>query len=680
MARQRFTRLVLAFTGLFTAGGAAGATPATWAPFGPPAGLVATLALDRTGGILVTTAESGVYRSDDSGGSWQLSGAGMGTETVRALAVDPRDGREVAVTATGVFTRTRATGPWTLLARSAKFGSSDSATDVLALSPGAATPSWFLARDRQVFHSGDGGRSWKRVLTPETAVTAILVDPGDPRSVFVGTSGIGLGGELLHSADGGLHWAAVTAVERLPGNSGVVPFQFGIVEMAAIPTRPATLFAVAALALFRSLDGGATWQAIADLPGPPGAQLSVESVAAGEGPGAPLYVLYSASGLDSGNGFGFGALASADLGTTWTRIDRRGVARGHHLAVQAGTGNLFALATDRITIGAGQGRRWSASRLGDQFCGGRVGGKARLAFAGGQSRVVMLVGGRLYTSGDRGARFSVVGPDTEPDGDCAEFRDLVADAASGTWFALSDRSLYSSADGVHWQAQPPHGLPDFDPSSFALAALGGSRLLAGRCGIARSLDGGRTWVETLACSDGSGHAPLVRRLVVDPEDGNRVLALLITVQNFGFPEPRESLALSEDAGLTWRPLDFPADALAFDRSAPDLLALREAGFFRSADLGGRWSKISGFGTGADTDSSVYLGPRADLAVRPEAPALLYVAKWDGFWRSTDGGATWSPQNAGLQPAARRLVRVVLDPNRAGPLYAASDSLFTRPDE
>jgi hypothetical protein len=678
MARQRFTRLVLAFTGLLAAGGAAGAPPPTWAPFGPPAGLVATLALDRAGGILVSTTESGVYKSDDSGGSWQLSGAGMGTETVRALAVDPRDGREVAVTATSVFTRTRATGPWTLLTRSGRFGSSASATDVLALSPGAATPSWFLARDRQVFHSGDGGRSWKLVLTPETAVTAILVDPGDPRSVFVGTTFTGLAGGLLHSADLGLHWAAVTVVERLPDNPGVVPLHFGISEMAAIPTRPATLFVVAALGLFRSLDGGATWQAIADLPGPPGAQLSVQSIAAGEGPGAPLYVLYLASGPDGV--FSVGALASADLGTTWTRIDRRGLAYGTHLAVQAGTGNLFALATDRIAIGAGQGRRWSTSRLGDQFCGGRAGGEARLAFAGGRSRVVMLVGGRLYTSNDRGARFSVVGPDAEPDGDCAEFQDLVADAASGTWFALSNRALYSSADGVHWQAQPPSGLPTFDPSSFSLAALGGSRLLAGACGISRSLDGGRTWVETLACIDDSDHASLVRRLVVDPEDGNRVLALLITVQNFGFPEPRESLALSEDAGLTWRPLDFPADALAFDRSASDLLTLQGSGFFRSTDLGGRWSKISGFGTGADTQSSVYFGPRADLAVRPEAPALLYVAKWDGFWRSTDGGATWSPQNAGLQPAARRLVRVVLDPTGAGQLYAASDSLFTSPAE
>ncbi len=714
-------------TGAQGAGGATGgAAGAGWIPFGPPAGLLATLALDGAGNILTSTSESGVYRSDDLGVSWQLSSQGMGTETARALAVDAAGGEQVAVTATGVFARAGGGAAWRLLARTALFGAPGSGADVLALSGGAATPSWVLARGRQVFHSGDGGRTWHRVLVTRNEVTSILADPDDAGSVFAGTDGTDHAGELLHSGDGGSTWEPVTAAEPLPGNPGISPFADGVGDLAAVAattaaaplaarpplptfptfptlptipmipttptmpaaaaipaaaggggTRPATLFAVASMALLRSGDGGATWQLVTDLPAPAGTQLSVQSIAAGAGPGARLDLLYEAFDGSTGAQL-FGALASDDLGATWSRLDRRGLAAGTHLAVQPGTGNLFALQTDRIAIGLGQGRRWSASRLGDQFCGGPSGGEARLAFAAGGSRPVMLAGGRLFASHDSGAHLAAVSPDDEPGGSCAVFRDLTADAASGTWFALSDRAVWSSADGVQWQAWP-HQLPNFDPPSFSLAALVGGQLLAGTCGIARSADGGRTWQETLPCDDGTGRVQLVRRLVVDPGDANRVFALVTSDQPTGFPEMASFLAVTEDAGRSWNRLGFAADALAAGRSRTPLLwALDGQGFFRGTGEGSRWIRVSTFSTGTDPAADIYLGTRADIGVDPRDASVLYVVRWDGAWSSADGGRSFTPLDAGLQADALRLVRIWVDPTGARQLYAAGAALFTRP--
>lgn len=664
-----------------SAASAAAAAAVDWTPFGPPAGLVATLALDSAGNVLTSTAASGVYRSNDLGATWQLSSQGMGTETARALAVDASSGQQVAVTTTGVFSRPGTGAAWQLLARTNVFGSPGTLGDALALSPGATTPSWFLARGRRVFHSADGGRSWRQALATQDEVASILVDPHDPRSVFVGTDGSDEQGALLHSGDEGATWESITAAEPLPSNPGILPFLDGVASLAAIATRPATLFAVASSALLRSTDGGATWQLISDLPTPPGAQLFVQSIAAGPGPGAKLYLLYEAFEGSTGAQL-FGALVSADLGTSWKRLDRSGLAAGDHLAVQPGTGNLLALQVDRIAIGRGQGQRWSAARLGDQFCGGPSGGEARLAFSAGGRRAVMLVGGRLFVGTDGGVRLVAVGPDSEPDGECARFRDLAVDAASGTWFALSDRAVYSSTDGVRWQPQPADGLANFDPSSFTLAALGGNRLLAGTCGIARSDDGGRTWVETFPCEDSSGGVNLVRRFVVAPEDPERVFALMISAQATGFPGRTQFVEVSENAGRSWVRLGLAADALAIDGPSrtPLLWALGGQGLFRSGDLGNRWMKVGTFSTGADPLTDAYLGTRVDLETDPHDPSVLYAAKWDGFWRSGDAGRTFTPMNEGLQAENLRLVRILVDPTGARRLYAAGLSLFTSPNE
>jgi photosystem II stability/assembly factor-like uncharacterized protein len=640
-----------------------------WVPFGPPPGGVSTLALDAGGNIYASTEQGGVYKSADQGASWAFSGSGMGTESVRALAADASGTQLVAITGSGVFSSLDSAHSWVLLARAEILDVASATADVLALANGA--PTWFLGRQRQLFRSLDAGRSWSKVLVTDADIASILVDPHDPTSVFVGTTQ-SFPNQLLHSDDGGTTWAPVTNVEPLPSNPQSSPFVFGVGDLVAVPTRPGTLFVVAGGALFRSLDGGGSWRWLPGVSAPGGPQLFVESVAAGPGRRGEIFLLYEVRGPAGRQRFG--ALVSSDLGTTWSRLDRQGLAEGLHLQVQPGTGDLVALQADRVAIGQEHGQDWTTSRLGGEFCGG-LSGIARIVRSTDPALVVTLVGSRLYRSANGGASFSAVSPDTENGGGCVEFTDVALDAASGTWFGLSTRDLYQSSDGTNWSVVSTTGFDNFDPPLYNLVALGNDQLLVGTCGIARSADGGRTWVETLACEAHPEFAQMVRRLIPDPSDPNRVAALVVEVREEGFPTATYFTELSADGGRSWKRVNVLLDALAFDPVRPQRLdALRGDTFLRSVDGGQTWKQLSSFGV-PDPDPSIYFGSQADLAVEASSPLTVDVARWDGVWRSRDGGLTFTPLNAGLETAVLPLSRITAA-EPPGRLWVSGQGVFT----
>jgi photosystem II stability/assembly factor-like uncharacterized protein len=109
----------------------------------------------------------------------------------------------------------------------------------------------------------------------------------------------------------------------------------------------------------------------------------------------------------------------------------------------------------------------------------------------------------------------------------------------------------------------------------------------------------------------------------------------------------------------------------------------ERGVFKTTDGGVTWKK------------TLYVSPRTgaiDLAMDPASPNTLYASAWQrirrkwndprnepgygesGVYKSTDGGETWAPINAGLPPAASR-GRIGLDVARSKPgtVYAFVDN-------
>ena len=106
------------------------------------------------------------------------------------------------------------------------------------------------------YRSRDGGDTWQRLAFPESGlqVWSILVHPSDSRRLYAGTSPLG----VFRSDDGGDSWRRLpNAVqpERVK-----MPFACRVMRMAADPARPDTLWAAVEVGgVMRSDDAGETW-------------------------------------------------------------------------------------------------------------------------------------------------------------------------------------------------------------------------------------------------------------------------------------------------------------------------------------------------------------------------------------------------------------------------------------
>ncbi len=182
----------------------------------------------------------GVYRSDDGGESWKNMGL-KASEHISKIVVDPRDSRVVWVAAQG--------------------------------------PLWGPGGDRGLYKTTDGGKTWNRSLTisENTGVTDVVMDPRDPdvlyasayqrrRHVFTLIDG-GPESAIYKSVDGGANWRKIT--------TGLPKEDMGRIGLAVAPAEPDTVYAVIEAAnkaggFFRSENRGETWEKRSDyVPGGP---------------------------------------------------------------------------------------------------------------------------------------------------------------------------------------------------------------------------------------------------------------------------------------------------------------------------------------------------------------------------------------------------------------------------
>jgi photosystem II stability/assembly factor-like uncharacterized protein len=177
-------------------------------------------------------------------------------------------------------------------------------------------------------------------------------------------------------------------------------------------------------------------------------------------------------------------------------------------------------------------------------------------------------------------------------------------------------------------------------------------------GIYRSGDGGKTWVNT-----GIKDALQIGGIAVDPKDANKVFAAAL-----GHPygaNAERGVFRTTDGGKTWEKVLYidentGAIQVTIDPKNPnnvyaDMWAARqgpwengswqgpESGLYKSTDGGTTWHKLTK-GLPTFTDG---LG-RIGFCIAPSNPSRLYACvdatKGGGFYRSDDGGESWSEQN------------------------------------
>ena len=179
------------------------------------------------------TYGDGVYKSVDGGLSWSHLGL-ADTRQIGAVIVDPKNADVVLVAALG-----HAFGP---------------------------------NRERGVYRTTDGGRSWSKVLyrDDQTGAIDVTFDPNDSHIVYAALwqarrlpwnfSSGGAGSGLYRSTDGGVSWT------RLSGN-GLPAGILGRIHVSVSAADSRRIYAMIEAeqgGLYRSDDGGARWQRVSD--------------------------------------------------------------------------------------------------------------------------------------------------------------------------------------------------------------------------------------------------------------------------------------------------------------------------------------------------------------------------------------------------------------------------------
>jgi photosystem II stability/assembly factor-like uncharacterized protein len=230
------------------------------------------------------TADGGVWKSTDGGTSWQNISDYIHLGSVGAIAVDPNDDTNIYVGA----------------------GETNPRNDVIP--------------ESGLYHSTNGGRSWKTIPFPNApGISRILLDPKDPKHIIVGVLGDVFAPSSERGAyvsfDGGLTFAKTLYTAD----------QTGVSDMAMDPANPLVVYAGMWHALrrpwqmtsggtpddglYKSVDGGKTWSRVTG-GGFPVSPLGRISVAFAPSNPARMYAM-----VESKNGL---LWRSDDAGATWT--------------------------------------------------------------------------------------------------------------------------------------------------------------------------------------------------------------------------------------------------------------------------------------------------------------------------------------------------------------------------
>jgi photosystem II stability/assembly factor-like uncharacterized protein len=153
-----------------------------------------------------------VYKSVDSGASWQQTGLDAAGFSIDVLAVDPDNAARVAAVSRGLlgfFQSTDGGTSWTPVEPASECGGVNT---LRYLSPGDGI---VLGVTNGVCRSSDGGVTWtQHSVAPLASVEDVEVDPVDPAVLWAGASPAiagGIGGGVYRSPDGGVTWSAFGA-------------------------------------------------------------------------------------------------------------------------------------------------------------------------------------------------------------------------------------------------------------------------------------------------------------------------------------------------------------------------------------------------------------------------------------------------------------------------------------
>ncbi len=257
-----------------------------WRSIGPAitSGRVADIAVNpsKKSEYYVAAASGGVWKTTNSGTTWQHVFANEGSYSTACVVLDPNNPNVVWV-GTGENNNQRSVAYGDGLYKSEDGGKSWKHMGLktsehignIAINPknsnevyvAAYGPLWSSGGERGVYKTTDGGKTWKQVLnvSEHTGFNEVHLDPRDPNVVYAAAhqrqrkvfTYIGGGPEsaLYKSTDGGITWNKIM--------SGLPSGDIGRIGMAISTVHPDLLYCIVEAreggGIYKSTDRGASW-------------------------------------------------------------------------------------------------------------------------------------------------------------------------------------------------------------------------------------------------------------------------------------------------------------------------------------------------------------------------------------------------------------------------------------
>jgi photosystem II stability/assembly factor-like uncharacterized protein len=611
-----------------------------WNELGPDNVGGRTLALAVAPGrdniVYAGLADGGVFKTTDGGLTWVGLNDGLPSLAVKSLVLDPTNPNIVyagtgegyfnidAAIGQGVMKSTDGGATWTFSTPFAQY------VNRLAIDP-RAPATLFAATRTGVFKTTDANATWRLVFSGHNCIDLTL-DPENPQTVVIAVwdrAANQTENGIWRTTDGGATWARVSA--GLPRGD-----LSGRAALARSPSNPRILYAGIAqpntslpvMGIWKSADGGATWNQIAGTPSYCGSQCWYDSELTVH-PANPDIVF--AGGLF--------LWKTVDGGVTWARSDT-GVHVDHHSLAFGGSNRdvIYSGNDGGVFRSTDGGTTWSAMNYG-------LGGTQFYALAVSPTDPSITYGGTQDNGTQKGSGAGgfqqVLGGDgmvplvdpTDPMFVYAESQNGgLARSTNGGISFTGARTGIVAADRFNWVT--PWVL---DPTNPQVLYAGSHRLY-------KSTNRAASWA--ILSDDLTRGAGTVSAIAVAPSDGKVLYA-------------------GTSDGLVWTATDGGATLGSFRRIAtglpnryvtrlgvhptnPRIVYATFSGFnnaggfaghvFRSADGGESWTNMS---------SGLPDIPVQAIVIDPRSSSTLFLGTDLGCFRSLDEGRSWEPFNEGL---------------------------------
>ena len=476
-----------------------------------------------------------------------------------------------------------------------------------------------------IFRSVNGGVTWQRVgLANSGAIGRLVIDPTNPQRIFAAVTGrlYNPGGQrgVYESTDGGSTWRRVLA-----GDNSTT----GAVDLAIDPTNPNRVFASmwdhlrepdlrtyggVGSGVYRSTDGGSTWQRLTNGLPPPSATIGRIGIAvAPSNPQRVFAIVIQTGGLFQG------LYRSDDGGDSWTQLP-----------------NSSALSAAQSTYGWWFGRIWVDPANQNHVFGAGV---------------------YLCESTDGGSSF--IGQFSPHADDHAMIWDL---KVPGRVYLGNDGGTYrSDVNGSHDQWTFAVSQPFTQFYSVDVSEQDTTRVVGGAQdnGVNRSY-GGASW-NTYIGGDGE-------EALIDPADQNMVYGC----SQYGecSRSTNGGTTNSDFTGATVSSRRNWFSPLQFDPSNSAVLYYAGNQVNRSADHAVHWSVVSPDLTGGPgRDPNYPFGTITTLAAAKTDSNRLFAGTDDGrVWFTTNLGVNWTRVIDPNLPGTW-VTRVAADPASSSVAYA-----------